>query len=63
MNIFNTTIITLLLSVTPLWAQAQSRNVHSFTMTDIDGKQVNLADYKAFQARRIARCIRIGMLY
>lgn len=46
MNIFNTTIITLLLSVTPLWAQAQSRNVHSFTMTGIDGKQVNLADYK-----------------
>ena len=36
----------ILLSVTPLWAQAQSRNVHSFTMTDIDGKQVNLADYK-----------------
>ena len=45
-NTLNMCAMVLLLTVTPLWAGAQSRNVHSFVMTDIDGKEVNFAVYK-----------------
>lgn len=39
-------ILLAVLCVLPLPLQAQTRNVHSFTMTDIDGRKVALADYK-----------------
>ena len=36
----------VLLGITPLLVRAESHNVYSFTMADIDGKEVSLADYK-----------------
>ncbi|MBP6343607.1 MAG: glutathione peroxidase [Candidatus Omnitrophica bacterium] len=39
-------MIGVLMAITPLTAGAQTQNVHSFSMADIDGKEVNLADYK-----------------
>lgn len=36
----------ILLGVMALPAKAQERNVHSFTMTNIDGQDIKLADYE-----------------
>lgn len=46
MNILGLLILGLLLAISPISAAAQTANVYSFTMTDIDGQAVNLADYK-----------------
>ena len=46
MKILNIGMMVFLLGIAPLWARAESSNVYSFTMVDIDGKKVNLADYK-----------------
>lgn len=43
MKILNTVIITLLFSVISLFAS--ERNVHSFSVNDINGNKVNLSDY------------------
>ncbi len=39
-------LLLALLCVLSVPLHAQTRNVHSFTMTDIDGKEVDLAGYK-----------------
>ena len=39
-------MIVLLLSIIPFSAGAEGRNVHSFTMSDIDGNNVSLSEFK-----------------
>ena len=46
MSFLKIVIIACFLGVLSMSATAQTHNVHSFTMTDIDGKEVILAGYK-----------------
>lgn len=44
--IFRNVMLFVFLCVVTVPVQAEQRNVHSFTMTDIDGKEVDLAGFK-----------------